>query len=275
MKSLPGTGGAAPPAADPGAPPLLQQCAAGVLRLTLNRPGRNNPLCEEMLAALRAALHAAAGDPAVRVIVLAGAGKAFCAGHDLRQMQAKASPEYFRWLFGECARIMEQIRTLPQPVIARVQGIATAGGCQLVAACDLAVAADTARFAASGINIGLFCGTPAVPMTRNMGQKQAFEMLFSGEFIDAAGALERGLVNRVVPLDQLDETIVAVAAGIVAKPAPVVALGKSLFYRQQEMGIAGAYQLAVEAMTANLQLADTQEGIAAFLQKRKPAWGAD
>ena len=254
---------------------VLYAVADRVATITLNRPERMNTISPRMLSELTQFLLDADADPEVRVVVLAGAGKAFCAGHDLRQMQAKASPEYFRWLFGECARIMEQIRTLPQPVIARVQGIATAGGCQLVAACDLAVAADTARFAASGINIGLFCGTPAVPMTRNMGQKQAFEMLFSGEFIDAAGALERGLVNRVVPLDQLDETIVAVAAGIVAKPAPVVALGKSLFYRQQEMGIAGAYQLAVEAMTANLQLADTQEGIAAFLQKRKPAWGAD
>jgi enoyl-CoA hydratase/carnithine racemase len=254
------------------APVLLQETAAGVLRLVLNRPAQYNALSEDLLAALRAALDAAASDPAVRVVVLAAAGKAFCAGHDLRQMQEKPQLEYYEWLFAECARIMRQIRTLPQPVIARVQGLATAGGCQLVASCDLAVAADSARFAASGIHIGLFCATPAVPLARNMGQKQAFEMLFTGDFIDAQAARERGLVNRVASLADLDAQVDALAASIVAKPAGVVAAGKALFYRQQEMGIDAAYQLAVRAMAANVMEPDAREGVSAFLEKRDPAW---
>jgi enoyl-CoA hydratase/carnithine racemase len=254
-------------------PPVLQSAASGgVLRLTLNRPLQCNALSEAMLAALRAALDRAARDPAVRVIVLAAAGKAFCAGHDLRQIQENQRLDYYQWLFGECARMVGQIRALPQPVIARVQGLATAGGCQLVAACDLAVAADTARFAASGIDIGLFCATPAVPLSRNIGQKAAFEMLFTGEFIDAATARERGLVNRVAPAAALDAQIDALAASIVAKPAGIVAAGKALFYRQQEMGTAAAYQLAVQAMATNVMDPVAQEGISAFLEKRAPKW---
>ena len=182
--------------ASPGADPLLVRTESDALvQLTLNRPLQYNALSEEMLAALRQALEEIAADRSVRVVVLAGTGKAFCAGHDLRQMQARGSPDYFRWLFAECAKVMAQIRTLPQPVIARVHGVATAGGCQLVASCDLAVASNLARFATSGINVGLFCSTPAVALARNMAQKQAFEMLVTGDFIDAATALARGLVN--------------------------------------------------------------------------------
>ncbi len=255
-------------------PPLLRANAGGVLRLTLNRPQQYNALSEEMLAALRAALEAAAADPDVRVVVLAAAGKAFCAGHDLREIQQNRRLDYYQWLFAECARMVGQIRSLPQPVIARVQGLATAGGCQLVAACDLAVAADTARFAASGINIGLFCATPAVPLARNMVQKQAFEMLFTGEFIDAATARDRGLVNRVASADALDAQVDALAAAILAKPPGIVAAGKALFYRQQEMGTTAAYQLAVQAMASNVMDPVAQEGISAFLGKRAPDWAA-
>jgi len=263
-----------PDAAATESPPLLRASAGGVLRLTLNRPQQYNALSEEMLAALRTALASAADDPEVRVVVLAAAGKAFCAGHDLRQIQQNPRLDYYQWLFAECARMVGQIRSLPQPVIARVQGLATAGGCQLVAACDLAVAADTARFAASGINIGLFCATPAVPLARNMGQKQAFEMLFTGEFIDAATARERGLVNRVAAADALDAQVDALTAAILAKPAGIVAAGKALFYRQQEMGTTAAYQLAVQAMACNVMDPVAQEGISAFLGKRAPDWAA-
>jgi enoyl-CoA hydratase/carnithine racemase len=255
-------------------PALLSANTAGVLRLTLNRPLQYNALSEEMLAALRAALAAAAQDTAVRVVVLAASGKAFCAGHDLREIQENQRLDYYQWLFAECARVVRQLRQLPQPVIARVQGVATAGGCQLVAACDLAVAADTARFAVSGINIGLFCATPAVPLSRNMGQKQAFEMLFTGDFIDAATARSRGLVNRVVAMDALDAEIDALAGAILAKPAAIVAAGKALFYRQQEMGTDAAYQLAVQAMAANVMDPLAQEGISAFLDKRRPRWAS-
>jgi enoyl-CoA hydratase/carnithine racemase len=262
--------------ASPAAPePLIvERHAGGVLHLGLNRPLQYNALSEEMLGALGVALDRVAADAAVRVLVIGGAGKAFCAGHDLRQIQANARLDYYRWLFAECARCMKKLRALPQPVIARVHGIATAGGCQLVASCDLAVASDAARFATSGINIGLFCSTPAVPVARNMGQKQAFEMLVTGDFIDAQEARARGLVNRVVPAAQLDDEIDRLAASIVAKPAHIVAAGKALFYRQQEMGIDAAYQLAVQAMACNVIEADAQEGIDAFLHKRAPAWPA-
>jgi enoyl-CoA hydratase/carnithine racemase len=251
---------------------LLRRQEGGVLRLTLNRPGQYNALSEEMLEALRVALARIAEDSSVRVLVLGAAGKAFCAGHDLRQMRSQPRLDYYQKLFTDCARVMSQIRQLPQPVIARVQGLATAGGCQLVATCDLAVAADSARFAVSGINVGLFCSTPSVPLSRNMGQKQAFEMLVTGDFVDARTALERGLVNRVVPAAQLDAEIDSLAASIVSKPAHVLAAGKSLFYRQREMGIDAAYQLAVQAMACNVMEGDAQEGIDAFLAKRPPQW---
>jgi len=251
---------------------LTRQQVEGVLHLTLNRPLQFNALSEEMLAALRQALAEVAVDASVRVLVIGGAGKAFCAGHDLRQIQDNPRPDYYRWLFAECAKFMGQLRSIPQPVIARVHGIATAGGCQLVASCDLAVASTAARFATSGINIGLFCATPAVPLTRNVGQKQAFEMLFTGEFIDADAARQCGLVNRVVPPDRLDEEIGRLTSSILAKPANIVAAGKELFYRQREMGTDAAYQLAVQTMACNLMEPAAQEGINAFLNKRKPNW---
>lgn len=259
------------PAADD-APPLISASSGGVLLLTLNRPRHCNPLSEEMLAALSSALDAAATEPAVRVVVLGATGKVFCAGHDLRQIRQKPRRDYYQWLFAECARLMRRIRTLPQPVIARVQGAATAAGCQLVASCDLAVAVDSARFATSGVNIGLFCATPAVPLSRNIGRKAAFEMLVTGEFIDAATALAQGLLNYVVPEVGLDAAVERLVLSILAKPAAVVAAGKALFYRQQEMGMDAAYQLAVQAMTCNLLEPAAQEGIAAFLDKRPPHW---
>jgi enoyl-CoA hydratase/carnithine racemase len=208
----------------------------------------------------------------VRAVVIAGAGKAFCAGHDLKQMRANHSQAYMQKLFKQCSHVMTAIARLPQPVIARIHGIATAAGCQLVAACDLAVAADVARFAVSGINVGLFCSTPAVALSRNLGRKQAMEMLLTGDFIDAAEAQRRGLVNRVVPLEALDAEIGKLTDSIVAKSAVAVATGKQLFYRQLEMGVEGAYQLASETMACNMMAADAAEGIDAFMQKRAPEW---
>ena len=233
-------------------PYLLSETRSGVAWLTLNRPGQYNALSEEMLAALQQALDQVANDRSVRVVVLGAAGKAFCAGHDLGQMRARPDIDYYRDLFNRCARVMMRIQRMPQPVIARVHGVATAAGCQLVAACDLAVAADEARFAVSGINLGLFCSTPSVALSRNVGRKQAFEMLVTGDFISAAQAVERGLVNQAVPAAQLDEVIAALAAKIVAKPAVAVAAGKELFYRQAEMGVEAAYQLAGQTMACNM-----------------------
>jgi enoyl-CoA hydratase/carnithine racemase len=257
------------------APLVLQRRERGIAFLTLNRPAQYNALSEEMLAALEAALNQAAGDSSVRVVVLAGAGKAFCAGHDLKQMQAHPSLEYYRRLFADCSRLMMRIQTLPQPVIARVHGVATAAGCQLVGMCDLAIAADDARFAVSGINVGLFCATPSVALSRNVGRKAAFEMLVSGEMIDAPSAMQRGLINRCVAADRLDHEISRLAAAIVAKPPAVIAAGKSLFYRQLELGVKAAYELAGEAMACNMIDGSAQEGVAAFIEKRPPRWDAD
>jgi enoyl-CoA hydratase/carnithine racemase len=251
---------------------LLSSASAGVVHLTLNRPQQFNALSEQLLAELAAALDRIASDDTARVVVIAGAGKAFCAGHDLKQMRANPRLEYYQRLFADCARIMRRIQTLPQPVIARVHGIATAAGCQLVAMCDLAVAAEEARFAVSGINTGLFCSSPAVPLTRNIGRKPAFEMLVTGEFIDAPTALARGLVNEVVPLADLDDAIARLCAKIVAKPAVAVAMGKELFYRQLEMGIDAAYQLAGQTMACNMIDEVAQEGVDAFINKRAPNW---
>src|ERR1700704_5952918 len=228
-------------------PLVLQQQKGAVAYLTLNRPAQYNALSEEMLAAVGAARDNVAADPATRVVVLGGAGKAFCAGHDLKQMKSKPSVDYYRRLFADCSRLMMRIQSLPQPVIARVHGIATAAGCQLVAMCDLAVAADEARFAVSGVNIGLFCATPSVALSRNVGRKAAFEMLVTGDLIDAAAAVQRGLINRSVPAEGLDRAIGELAAAIAAKPQSVIAAGKALFYRQLELGIAPAYQLAGQA----------------------------
>lgn len=253
-------------------PILLRRDDAGVATLTLNRPGQFNSLSEEMLAELQKALDAIAADAAVRVVVIAGAGKAFCAGHDLKQMRANHSKAYMQKLFKQCGKVMTTVTQMPQPVIARIHGIATAAGCQFVAACDLAVAADVARFAVSGINVGLFCATPSVALSRNMGRKQAMEMLLTGDFIDALEAQRRGLVNRVVPADQLDAEVKKLTDSICGKSAAAVSMGKRMFYRQLEMGLDAAYQLASETMACNMMCDDAAEGIDAFMQKRPPVW---
>jgi enoyl-CoA hydratase/carnithine racemase len=206
------------------------------------------------------------------VVVIGAQGKAFCPGHDLKQMKANPSLEYYQALFAQCTKLMMTMQRLHAPVIARVHGIATAAGCQLVAMCDLAVASSEARFAVSGINVGLFCSTPGVALSRNVGRKQAFEMLVTGDFIDAETARERGLVNRVVPPDQLDAEIDKVITSILSKPGSALAMGKDLFYRQLETGIEAAYQLAGQTMACNMIDDSAQEGVQAFMEKRKPNW---
>lgn len=253
-------------------PYVLRADREGVTTLTLNRSERFNPLSEEMLSALQSEIQAIASDPAVRVVVIAAQGKAFCAGHDLKQMRASPSAAYYQRLFDQCSKLMLSIQQMPQPVIARVQGIATAAGCQLVAMCDLAVASTEARFAVSGVNYGLFCSTPSVGLSRNVPRKQAMEMLLTGDFIDAGTALERGLVNRVVAPEALDEEVARLAASIIAKPAVAIAMGKQMFYRQAEMGIAAAYQLAGQTMACNMMDEAALEGVQAFIEKRQPAW---
>ena len=246
----------------------------GVVTLMLNRPQQFNALSEEMMAALKAEFDAIAADPAVRAVIIAGQGKAFCPGHDLKQMKARPELAYYQRLFAQCATLMMSIQRLPVPVIARVHGIATAAGCQLVAMCDLAVASSEAKFAVSGINVGLFCSTPAVALSRNIGRKEAFEMLVTGEFIDAEEARQRGLVNRVVPADELDAEIEKLVASILTKPASAIAMGKQLFYRQLESGIEAAYQLAGQTMACNMIDPVAQEGVQAFMEKRTPRWDA-
>lgn len=254
------------------APYVLDSRNGGVATLALNRGDKFNPLSEEMLTALQAALDALKCDDSVRVVVLAGAGKAFCAGHDLKQMRAQPSEDYYKTLFNQCSKVMLTIQQMPQPVIARVQGIATAAGCQLVAMCDLAVASTDAKFAVSGVNYGLFCSTPSVGLSRNVSRKQAMEMLLTGEFIDAETAKERGLVNRVVAAEQLDAEIGKLTASILAKPAVAIAMGKQLFYKQLELGIGAAYQLAGQTMACNMMDAAALEGVQAFIEKRPPSW---
>jgi enoyl-CoA hydratase/carnithine racemase len=244
----------------------------GVHRLTLNRPESFNTLGEDMLAALQEALDAVAADPAARVVVLAAKGKAFCAGHNLKEMRAQPELAYYQKLFAQCTRMMLTIQSLPVPVIARVQGVATAAGCQLVAQCDLAVAASQASFGVNGIDVGLFCATPSVPLVRNIPAKQAMEMLLTGEFITADEARTRGLVNRVAPLDALDAGVEQLLLAILAKPREALAMGKALFYQQRETGIAAAYQLAGQSMACNMVHAVAQEGVQAFIDKRKPQW---
>jgi len=244
----------------------------GIVALTLNRPAAFNALSEEMLAALQRELDALAGDERVRVVVLGATGRAFCAGHDLKQMRAEPSFEYYQRLFAQCTRLMLSIQRLPVPVIARVQGIATAAGCQLVAMCDLAVASRAARFAVSGINVGLFCSTPGVALSRNLARKAAFEMLVTGAFVSADEALAKGLVNRVAEADRLDATVEELAASIVAKPRAAIALGKALFYRQLEAGIEAAYEDAGRTMACNMMDASALEGVQAFIEKRPPRW---
>ncbi|MBW6507720.1 MAG: enoyl-CoA hydratase [Rhodobacteraceae bacterium] len=249
----------------------------GVARLVMNSPGNMNALSVAMLAALKDAFGALAADPAVRVVVLAGAGKAFCAGHDLKEMQAgREAPDKgraaFAELFARCAELMQMIPALPQPVIAEVHGIATAAGCQLVASCDMAVAAEGTRFGVNGVNIGLFCSTPMVALSRNVPRKAAFEMLTTGAFIDAARARELGLVNRVAAPAALAAETAALAALVASKLGAAVKIGKRAFYEQIEMGLAAAYDHAGVVMLENMLWRDTNEGIAAFLEKRRPDW---
>ena len=244
----------------------------GVVTLTLNRPQAFNALSEAMLAALQAQLDAVARDDTARVVVLAAAGKAFCAGHDLKEMRAEPSLAYYQRLFAQCTQVMLSLQKLPLPVIAKVQGIATAAGCQLVAMCDLAVAASTARFAVSGVNLGLFCSTPGVALSRNLSRKAAFEMLVTGDFIDAAQAAEQGLINRVAVPDEVDAVVEALVAAIVGKPRVAVAMGKALFYRQLEVGIEAAYADAGQTMACNMMDASALEGVQAFIDKRKPSF---
>ena len=244
----------------------------GVVTLTLNRPQAYNALSEALLSALQRELALVAADESVRAVVLAAEGKAFCAGHDLREMRAAPSQDYYQRLFSQCSRMMLSLTRLPVPVIARVQGIATAAGCQLVAQCDLAVASSNARFAVSGVNLGLFCSTPGVPLSRNVSRKRAFEMLVTGDFIDAQEALARGLVNRVAEPAALEAETERLVASIVAKPRVAVALGKELFYRQAELGLASAYEAAGETMACNMMEEAALEGVQAFIEKRPPRW---
>jgi enoyl-CoA hydratase/carnithine racemase len=251
---------------------LLRADRDGVAWLTLNRPSARNALTLELMAALTEELGRIADDQAVKVVVIGGAGPAFCAGHDLREMRARPERAAYEETFAACSRLMLSVVRLPKPVIARVHGIATAAGCQLVATCDLAVAADTARFATPGVNIGLFCSTPMVALTRAVGRKAAMEMLLTGELIPAERAREIGLVNRVVPDSALDAATAALAEGIAAKSPLTLAIGKEAFYAQAEMNLADAYQHTSEVMTRNMLARDAAEGIDAFLQKRQPVW---
>ena len=273
MASVPEPQSHAAPAAAPEPLVRRERDPRGVVTLTLNRPEQFNALSTALLAVLQAELDALATDTAARVLVLAGAGRAFCAGHDLREMRAQPSLESYERLFQQCARMMLSLIRLPIPVIARVHGTATAAGCQLVAQCDLAVASSEARFAVSGVRLGLFCSTPAVALSRNVSHKQAFEMLVTGDFIDAAEARARGLVNRVAEPAMLDAEIEKLVASILAKPRAAIAMGKELFYRQAELGIAAAYDVAVQTISCNMMDPVAQEGVQAFIEKRTPQWG--
>lgn len=256
---------------------LERQDEGGIAHLRMNAPGRLNALSDAMLAELQTAFDTLRDDRDIRVVILSGAGKAFCAGHDLKEMQAGRQAEdggaaYFGDLFTRCASVMEAIRTLPQPVIARPHGIATAAGCQLVATCDMAIAAEGTRFGVNGVNIGLFCSTPMVALSRNIPRKQAFEMLTTGEFIGTDRAIELGLINRAVPMEQLDAAVEEVAGTIAAKLSSAVRIGKEAFYNQIEMPVSAAYAYTGDVMVKNMLLRDTDEGIQAFLEKRPPDW---
>ncbi|WP_306027567.1 enoyl-CoA hydratase [Stappia sp. MMSF_3263] len=257
--------------------PLARELSGGVLRLTLNRPERRNSLSEEMMAALQQALDAAAGDKAVRVILLRAEGNVFCAGHDLKEMTAARAHAdrgraYFTEVMNRCAALMQTIVTHPRPVIAEVDGMATAAGLQLVASCDLAIASDQARFCTPGVNIGLFCSTPMVALTRNVSRKQAMEMLLTGEIIDASTAREFGLVNRVVPADYLAQVTAKYAETIAAKSPLTLKIGKEAFHAQAEMSLADAYAHCAQVMVENMLARDAEEGIGAFIEKRAPEW---
>ncbi len=251
---------------------LRSQDARGVVTLTLNRPHAFNALSQATLTALQRELDVIAQDESVRVVVLAAEGKAFCAGHDLKEMRAAPSLEYYERLFAQCSDMMLTIQRLPVPVIARVQGIATAAGCQLVAMCDLAVASSAAKFAVSGVNLGLFCSAPGVALSRNVLRKAAFEMLVTGEFISADDAKQRGLINRVAEPEQLDAEVEKLVATIVAKPRIAVAMGKEFFYKQVELDIAAAYEAGSQTMACNMMDEAALEGVQAFIEKRPPQW---
>ncbi len=253
-------------------PVLVRSDKDGVATLTLNRADQFNSLSEALITALQAELDRIAGDDAVRVVVIAGAGRAFCAGHDLKEMRATPKQAYYEDLFARCGRMMQTVVALPQPVIARVHGVATAAGAQLVASCDLAIASDNARFGTTGINLGLFCSTPSVAISRSLGRKRSFEMLFTGEMVDAKTAENLGLVNRVVPLAELDAAVASVAKRLAAQPPSAVRIGKEMFQRQLGMPLADAYKFAGDTMAANMMEADAIEGIDAFLSKRDPSW---
>jgi enoyl-CoA hydratase/carnithine racemase len=247
---------------------LLRVDRDGIAALTLNRPKQYNALSRALLDALHGELDKIAVDESVRVVVIAGTGRAFCAGHDLKELRALAKEDEVRELFASCSAMMQKLVALPQPVIAAVNGVATAAGCQLVAQCDLAVASEEARFAASGVNLGLFCSTPAVALSRNLSRKRAAEMLFTGEFIEAPVALEWGLVNRVVPANRLMEAVQELANGLIAKPREVLALGKALFYRQLEANLASAYADATKTIAGNMMCDAARAGVDAFLAKK-------
>ncbi|MDH3452565.1 MAG: enoyl-CoA hydratase [Gammaproteobacteria bacterium] len=251
---------------------LLRDDDAGITTLTLNRPQQYNALSEEMLTALQSALDDIAEDRSVRVVVLGAKGKAFSAGHDLKQMRANPDKSYYQALFKQCSRMMMSIVRLPQPVVARVHGMAVAAGCQLVANCDLAIASDNAQFAVSGIDLGLFCSTPSVPLSRNLTRKRAMEMLLTGGFIDAQTAQDYGLINHAVGQEKLDDAVYELARRIASKPAEPVRLGKQLFYRQIDHTLEDAYDVAGDIMACNMMLDDASEGIDAFIEKREPVW---
>lgn len=251
---------------------LRSQDPRGVITLTLNRPQAFNSLSEAMLEALQLELDTIARDPAARLLVIKAAGKAFCAGHDLKEMRAAPSTDYYETLFTQCGKMMMSLQALPVPVIAQVQGIATAAGCQLVAMCDLAVASSDSRFAVSGVNLGLFCATPSVALSRNLGRKAAFEMLVTGAFISADEAKVKGLVNRVVAADSIEAEVESLVAAIVGKPRLALSMGKALFYRQLELGIEAAYTDASKTMACNMMDQSALEGVQAFIDKRKPNW---
>jgi|SRR5689334_19357853 enoyl-CoA hydratase/carnithine racemase len=251
---------------------VLRADLDGVATLTLNRPSARNALSVGLMSALQAALDAIAADKSVRAVIIGGAGPAFCAGHDLKELRANPGRQAYEAVFGQCAKLMTGIVNLAKPVIARVHGVATAAGCQLVASCDLAVAAEDARFATPGVNIGLFCSTPMVALSRAVGRKQAMEMLLTGSLIDAETARAWGLINRVVPAAQLEDAAAALAAEIAAKSPFTLAIGKKAFYAQAELGLEQAYAHCAEVMTTNMLARDAEEGIDAFLEKRKPVW---
>jgi enoyl-CoA hydratase/carnithine racemase len=253
-------------------PLLLRHDDGAIATLTLNRPATRNALSMGLMEALDAELGAIASDPAIHVVVLAANGPAFCAGHDMREMRATPTREAYQDVFTLCSRLMQRIVALPKPVIARVHGAASAAGCQLVATCDLAVAGASARFATPGVNIGLFCSTPMVALSRAVCRKAAMEMLLTGDLIDAHRAREIGLVNRVVPDETLTEATIALARQIASKSPLTLAIGKEAFYRQAELGLAAAYAMTSEAMTRNMLAHDAEEGIDAFLEKRAPVW---